>query len=54
MQRQNLPVIINDSRRSKLLCNVSTYKKQVDKLKLVEGASQFCFKNEHREHLEQK
>ena len=27
---------------------VTTYKKQVDKLKLVEAASQFCFKNEHR------
>ena len=27
---------------------VTTYKKQVDKLKLVEEASQFCFKNEHR------
>ena len=26
---------------------VTTYKKQVDKLKLVEAASQFCFKNEH-------
>ena len=29
-------------------CLVATYKKQVDKLKLVEAASQFCFKNEHR------
>ena len=27
---------------------VTTYKKQVDKLKLVEAASQFCFKNEQR------
>ena len=27
---------------------VTTYKKQVDKVKLVEAASQFCFKNEHR------
>ena len=27
---------------------VSTYKKQADKLNLVEAASQFCFKNEHR------
>ena len=27
---------------------VTTYQKQVDKLKLVEAASQFCFKNEHR------
>ena len=27
---------------------VTTYKKQVDKLKVVEAASQFCFKNEHR------
>ena len=27
---------------------VATYKKQVDKLKLVETASQFCFKNGHR------
>ena len=27
---------------------VTTYKKQVDKLKLVEAASQLCFKNEHR------
>ena len=27
---------------------VTTYKKQVDKLKLVEAASHFCFKNEHR------
>ena len=27
---------------------VTTYKKQVDKLKLDEGANQFCFKNEHR------
>ena len=26
---------------------VTTYKKQVDKRKLVEAASQFCFKNEH-------
>ena len=26
---------------------VTTYKKQVDKQKLVEAASQFCFKNEH-------
>ena len=26
---------------------VTTYKKQEDKLKLVEAASQFCFKNEH-------
>ena len=25
---------------------VTTYKKQVDKRKLVEAASQFCFKNE--------
>ena len=27
---------------------VTTYKKQVDKLKLFEAASQVCFKNEHR------
>ena len=27
---------------------VTTYKKQVDKLKLVEAGSQLCFKNEHR------
>ena len=27
---------------------VTTYKKQVDKLKLVKAASQICFKNEHR------
>ena len=27
---------------------VTTYKKQVDKLKLVEAASQFFFKNDHR------
>ena len=27
---------------------VTTYKKQVDKLKLVEAASHFCFKNELR------
>ena len=27
---------------------VTSYKKQVDKLKLVEAGSQFCFKNEHR------
>ena len=27
---------------------VSTYKKQADKLNLVEAASQFCFKNERR------
>ena len=27
---------------------VTTYKKQVDKLKLVEAATRFCFKNEHR------
>ena len=27
---------------------VTTYKKQVDKLKLGEATSQFCFKNEHR------
>ena len=26
---------------------VTTYKKQVDKLKLVEVASKFCFKNDH-------
>ena len=26
---------------------VTTYKKQVDKRKLVEAASQFCFSNEH-------
>ena len=26
---------------------VTTYKKQVDKRKLVEAASQFCFKTEH-------
>ena len=26
---------------------VTTYKKQVDKRKLVEAASQFCFNNEH-------
>ena len=26
---------------------VTTYKEQVDKLKLVEAGSQFCFKNEH-------
>ena len=26
---------------------VTIYKKQVDKRKLVEAASQFCFKNEH-------
>ena len=26
---------------------VTTYKQQVNKLKLVEAASQFCFKNEH-------
>ena len=26
----------------------TTYKKQVDKLKLFEAASQFCFKNEYR------
>ena len=27
---------------------VTTYKKQVDKLQLVEAVSQFCFRNEHR------
>ena len=27
---------------------VTTYTKQIDKLKLVEAASQFCFENEHR------
>ena len=27
---------------------VTTYKKQVDKLQLVEAVSQFFFKNEHR------
>ena len=27
---------------------VTTYKKQVDKLKSVEPGSQYCFKNEHR------
>ena len=27
---------------------VTTYKKQVDKLQLVEAVSQFCFKNERR------
>ena len=27
---------------------VTTYKTQVDKLKLVEATSQFCFKNGHR------
>ena len=27
---------------------VTIYKKQIDKLKLVKAASQFCFKNEHR------
>ena len=27
---------------------VTTYTKQVDKLKLVEAASQFCFENDHR------
>ena len=27
---------------------VTTYKKQVDKLKLVEAGRQYCFKNEHR------
>ena len=33
----------------------TTYKKQVDKLKLVEAASQVCFKNQHcfsiKEHI---
>ena len=33
---------------------VTTYKKQVDKLKLVEAASQFCFKNEHRLSVKEK
>ena len=27
---------------------ITTYKKQVDKLKLVEAARQFCFKNKNR------
>ena len=31
---------------------VTIYKKQIDKLKLVEAASQFCFKNEHRFSIE--
>ena len=32
----------------------TTYKKQVDKLKLVEVASQFCFRNEHRFSIKEK
>ena len=27
---------------------ITAYKRQVDKLKLVEAASQFCFKNKNR------
>ena len=32
---------------------VTTYNNQVDKIKLVEAANQFCFKNEHRSSLEE-
>ena len=32
---------------------VPTYKNQVDKLKLVEAVSQFCFKDENRFSIKQ-
>ena len=44
----DLSLNIYNSRTCIFLLIVTTYKKQVDKLTLVEAASQFCFKNEHR------
>ena len=33
---------------------LATYKEQVDKLKLVEVANQFCFENEHRFSIQEQ
>ena len=33
---------------------LASYKKQVDKRKLVKVANQFCFKNEHRFSIEEQ
>ena len=44
----DLSLNIYYSRTCIFLLIITTYKKPVDKLKLAEAASQFCFKNEHR------
>ena len=44
---QNLSVIIYDQEPVSSCLIVTTYKKQVDKLELVEAASLSWFKNEH-------
>ena len=49
MQSQILPAIIYDHLQRLSSCLiVTTYKKQVDKVKLVEAASRICFENERR------
>ena len=51
-QIQNLPAIIYDSRTSKFSFNSCHLQKESsDKLKLVEVANQFWFKNEHRFYI---
>ena len=39
---------VNAAQRVSSCLILATYKRQVDKLKLVEVANQFCFENEYR------
>ena len=53
MQSQDLPAIIYTQEPVSSCLIVTTYIKQVDELKLVEAASPFSFKNEHRFSIKQ-